>query len=315
MVFRNVIVVMFALGIVCYEFITAPKVAISQNKLVVIVAVIDTGVDIDNETIATWLWKNNSEIPDNGIDDDSNGYVDDYYGFNAISSIGSGIDGEGHGTAVTAVALGLSSNSTAIPITSQPYIKVLPIRTLNGRKAGSVESAIIGLQYAIAVKKNTGLPMVINLSWVFTNDEPIREVYDVLKEAERNNILVVASVGNDYRLTSRYPAAFKLKNIISVSAATGLQLADYANGQADICADGTDITTIGLYNRVVTDSGTSFSAPVVTLVAALIESQEPFWSYKKVRHQILKSADIYESLQFVKGKRKLNRKNALAFAQ
>ncbi len=59
---------------------------VSKNKIpqTVIVAVIDSGVDTTHEDIKTNLWKNPNEIPDNGIDDDKNGYIDDVYGWNFI---------------------------------------------------------------------------------------------------------------------------------------------------------------------------------------------------------------------------------------
>ncbi len=77
-----------------------------------------------------FLWKNKREIPDNHIDDDENGYIDDFIGYNAVALVGSGIDTEGHGTAVSSVALGKSNHGIAIPKNALPYIKILPIRAL-----------------------------------------------------------------------------------------------------------------------------------------------------------------------------------------
>ena len=69
----------------------------------VIVAVIDTGVDYDHEDLKNNIWFNKKEIPDNDIDDDQNGYVDDYYGVNVVSGKGNGDDDNGHGTHVAGI--------------------------------------------------------------------------------------------------------------------------------------------------------------------------------------------------------------------
>src|SRR3954467_7743456 len=79
-----------------------------ERKQVVLVVEIDTGVNLDNEELQNSFWKNETEIPNNGKDDDGNGYIDDYIGFNAIDNRGSGFESAGsHGSTVCAIIEGL----------------------------------------------------------------------------------------------------------------------------------------------------------------------------------------------------------------
>ncbi len=148
-------------------FVVSTKPVISEQvHSIVIVAVIDTGVDINNRELEPYLWRNTKEIPNNGIDDDDNGYIDDYYGFNAVENSGSAIDKEGHGTGVSTIALGESTRGIHMSPLLRGYIKVLPIRSLVGGTWNSSSGLIKGMEYALALKKKTHLPMVMNISWV-----------------------------------------------------------------------------------------------------------------------------------------------------
>ncbi|HOX84231.1 MAG TPA: S8 family serine peptidase, partial [Chryseolinea sp.] len=65
-----------------------------QPSREVLVAVIDSGVDIDHEDLKSIIWINKNEIPDNGIDDDKNGYIDDVHGWNFIGGKNGDVDAD-----------------------------------------------------------------------------------------------------------------------------------------------------------------------------------------------------------------------------
>ena len=97
----------------------------------VIVAVIDTGVDYDHEDLAGNIWVNENEIPDDGIDNDGNGYVDDYYGVNIVSGTGNGDDDNGHGTHVAGIIAARNNNLGTVGIAYN--VKVMPIKAAMAR--------------------------------------------------------------------------------------------------------------------------------------------------------------------------------------
>ncbi len=106
------------------------------------------------------------------------------------------------------------------------------------------------------------------------------EVEAELRKAGEANILIIASTGNDKFAKPRFPASSNLENILSVSATNGQEIAGYSNKQGDIGAEGS-VETFGLNSIIVQDSGTSYSAPAVSLVAAMILVYRPHWNYKK----------------------------------
>ena len=71
---------------------------VEQGSAEIVVGVIDSGIDYNHPDLAENMWTNPGEVPDNGIDDDGNGYVDDYYGYNFIYGTSDPWDDNGHGT-------------------------------------------------------------------------------------------------------------------------------------------------------------------------------------------------------------------------
>jgi subtilisin family serine protease len=102
------------------------EVKIGGGSSSVVVAVIDTGVDYDHEDLSQNIWVNADEIPDNGIDDDKNGYVDDYYGVNIVAGKGNGDDDNGHGTHVAGIIAAQDNNLGTVGIAYN--VKIMPIK-------------------------------------------------------------------------------------------------------------------------------------------------------------------------------------------
>ena len=92
----------------------------------IIVAVIDSGVDYTHEDLKDNMWVNKKEIPDNGRDDDGNGYVDDYYGVDIITGNGSGNDTNGHGTHVAGIVAAKNNNVGTLGIAYN--VKIMSVK-------------------------------------------------------------------------------------------------------------------------------------------------------------------------------------------
>ena len=176
---------------------------INNNKTnPVIVAIVDTGVDLSNELINKNLLLNDKDKPNN-YDDDENGLVDDYYGWNFFSNnntIYTDSLYDYHGTYIATTILTVSPNS-----------KILPVKFLNSTY-GTVEDSVNAINYAISRGAK-----IINCSWNFNNDD--KELFELIKN--HPNVLFVCAAGNsNINLDNDilFPCSYNLDNLITVMA-------------------------------------------------------------------------------------------------
>ncbi len=203
------------------------QLAASQPSLPpLLIAVIDTGIDIEHPHLQNVIWSNNGEIgldtngtsrALNGIDDDKNGFVDDVHGWNFANANSDISDGDGHGTHIA----GIIKNTT---LNSPRPIKILPIKYYeNIQNPGNNKNSFLdAIKYAIEMKAD-----IINISGGGLNYS--RDEFSILSEATQKGIIVVAAAGNkfeDNEYFAFYPAAYQLPGILSVVAAdeSGLTL-------------------------------------------------------------------------------------------
>lgn len=230
------------------------------------VAVVDTGIDESNADLRAALWTNPKEIPDNGIDDDGNGYIDDVHGWDFVSNSPRLADKIGHGTHVSGIILSLA-----------PQARLMVLKYYDSRLPSSVnvENALRAFRYAIQMRAS-----IVNFSGGgegFNFAE-----MQLMREAERNNILVVAAAGNGGADTDQrkyYPASYPLRNILSVTAINRRnQRPAYANWgrhTVDLAAPGDEIVSSlpgGVSGEM---SGTSQATAFATGAASLLLSQTP----------------------------------------
>jgi|GEM_PF-5021375 len=167
---------------------------------------------------------------------------------------------------------------------------------------------ILGLEYVLAVQRQTGSRMVIIASW--GNYVPSQILFDELRKLEaRGNILVVCSAGNNSLPRATYPAAYtrSLSNLISVAATTEEDtLADFSNfngEEVDLGAPGDGILTTntssdtGQDDQYQTLSGTSLAGPHVAGIAGLHWTDHPDWTAAQIKQYILASVVPLESLK------------------
>ena len=245
----------------------------------VIVAVIDTGVDYTHEDLKDNIWVNSKEIPDNGIDDDGDGYVDDVYGVNLETGTGSGMDDNGHGTHVAGIIAAANNN---IGIVGLAYnVKIMPIKA--GMASGFFTQAQIakGILYAYDHGAD-----VINMS--FGGGASTIAVQDALELAYTRCVLVAAA-GNDglpneagFGAAPSYPGALSyVMGVMSVdsfgveSSFTNYDVLPFSSVEYEVYAPGSQILSTIPGNRYATWSGTSMATPYVSAVAALLRSAYP----------------------------------------
>jgi len=240
-----------------------------------VIAVIDTGIDVDHPRLRGQLWQNPGEIgvdsngadkSHNGIDDDKNGYVDDVHGWNFVENQAQLKDRLGHGTHVA----GLIAESA-------PAARLMVLKYYDPRSEGNanLDHFIAALEYAVAMHAD-----VINFS-SGGRISNLREKFAV-KAAADQGILLVAAAGNEASNSDRspfYPADYGLPNILSVAAhGPDLRLLHSSNfglRSVSLAAPGYKILSSVPGGGVGPMTGTSQAAAIVTGAIARLMSERP----------------------------------------
>ncbi len=257
-----------------------------------IIAVIDTGVDFQQPDLAPNLWTNPQETK-NGIDDDGDGYVDDIQGVNLLDTTAAPTDDSGHGTAVAALIGARGNNGIAISGVVWET-QLLPIKLLNADGLGSSSDATLAIDYATG-KGAT----IINASW--GSNGKSKAVEDAIARANKAGILFVTAAGNESRNLDSYPvypASYDQPNILVVGAVersgTMASFSNYGSGTVDIVAPGVNVISLvaGSSNATSEFSGTSFSTPLVSGIAALVREEFGLETPADLKARILSAARI-----------------------
>jgi len=274
------------------------------------IAVLDTGVHLTHEDLQANIWTNPNEIL-NGIDDDSNGKIDDINGWDFVASA-SGCesredcsvedndpsDASGHGTQVSGVATARMNNGAGIAGVC-PNCKIIPIRSCF--LTTSLGEACYGTYVANGIIYSTDLGAnILSMSFVFTS--PVQVISDALTYASAHEKILIAGAGNDGGSALRYPAADA--GVIAVAATNwNDQRASYSNygSWIDLAAPG-GIT--GARSMIYTtqhsvysggdytySTGTSLATPHVSGMAGLILSRYSNLTKAQVDYLLVNSVD------------------------
>ncbi|RMF62551.1 MAG: T9SS C-terminal target domain-containing protein [Calditrichaeota bacterium] len=258
----------------------------------VVIAVVDGGTNINHEDIAANLWVNTDEIPDNGIDDDNNGFVDDVHGWNFAndSNDPSGLSATptnaNHGTHVAGIADAVANNGVGVAGVAFNAM-LMPIDAGHPTQDNVIGAGFAGIIYAA----NNGAD-VINTSWGGAG-APSQFEQDVVTMAADMGAVVVASAGNSGNSVIHYPSGYP--TVLSVASVSNFdQRSNFSSfgTTVDLAAPGENIRSSfngnGIYGFF---SGTSQAAPVVTGTVALVKTQHPDWSGVQAAEQVRVTAD------------------------
>ncbi len=260
----------------------------------VVVAVIDSGVDIDHDDLAGSIWRNHNEVMGNSIDDDNNGYIDDVYGWTyryEDFEMGSVIDPSGvHGTYVAGIIAAEQDNGEGIlGIASNTKIMSLDVGTADG---GISRDYIIDAIYYAA---DNGADIInISLGGAVYNTYTT-EYDDAIEYAYKKGCMIVVAAGNGITNTDINADGVNMDNVpaspvcndgnydmvLGVAAVDGngylTSFSNYGEDCIDLSALGKNVysTTWASEGDYSYNDGTSFSAPIVAGVAAMIKGQFP----------------------------------------
>src|SRR4051794_10505650 len=250
------------------------------------IAVLDSGIQYDHPDLTGNVWHNSHEKKGNNVDDDHNGYIDDYYGVNIVKGRDSAGDDEGHGTHVSGIIAGHGNNEAGVSGLCWTGT-VVPVKFMDSRGKGSSSDAAAGLDYAVRAGAK-----VVNGS--FGSSSKSTALEDEVDYAKSKGVLLVFAAGNDGRNNDAkpvYPASFTQGNIITVAAVTATgALASFSNYGAksvDIGAPGDKILSTYLDSGYKSLSGTSMAAPIVAAAAAMLRSEHSSLTYSELRSAIL----------------------------
>ena len=284
---------------------------VTRGSPAIVIAIIDTGVDLNHPDLASRLWVNPGEILGNGIDDDNDGFVDDVNGWNFVENNNIPQDGIGHGTHVAGIAAAATNNGIGVAGVC-PNCRIMPIRTMDDSGVGTYSNIAAGITYA--AQKGA---RVINLSLGGIYYSQV--LYDAVANASLVSV-IVAAAGNNNEQTLFYPAAYD-DFVIAVGATDpNDQKATFSNygSWVDLMAPGVSIWSTFYDDTYAALSGTSMAAPFASGVAGLVYSLHLNWSANAVRAQLLHTADPIDALNpgyaGLLGLGRLNALKALAVA-
>jgi subtilisin family serine protease len=243
----------------------------------VVIAVVDTGADIDHPDLFGNLWQNPNETADNGIDDDNNGYIDDVNGACVRNDCAGGDvdDGFGHGSHVAGLIAAEGNNgvgATGVCWDAQLMI----VKSLGDTGSGTTSDVAAGINYAV----NNGAD-IINASLTISSYS--NAIKSAIEQAEQAGILVVTAAGNfgsNNDTTPVYPANFRndhdnVMTIANVNVTNQLHSSsNYGARSVDMAAPGVDLFSTWKDGMYANSTGTSMSAPLVTATAALMLSEQ-----------------------------------------
>jgi subtilisin family serine protease len=249
----------------------------------IVIAVIDDGIDLEHVDLRDNYWTNTHEIPDNGLDDDANGYVDDYHGWNASSGSGDMFSNGSHGTNVIGV-IGAKGNNEVGVSGINWQVKIMPVILVN-----VLESAVLAAyDYVLSHRKlfndtngsQGAFVVATNSSWGLDfgkpDDAPLWcGMYDSLGVAGILSVAATANLNVDVDQVGDLPTACSSDFLISVTSSNRLDTrssAAYGINSIDLAAPGESIYFTRSRDRYSTGSGTSFASPMVAGSIGLLYS-------------------------------------------
>ena len=284
-----------------------------------LIAILDTGVDLDHSDLHSKIWINPGEIPGNGIDDEGDGYADDVNGWDfgdadadpnpdPVYDPATGVDVGWHGTFVAGLAAAATNNGVGVAGVAW-NCRILPLKVSDVNGDIALSSVASAVDYAVAHHA-----AVINFSFGTTDPLAAGVLQAMVNEAAANDVVCVASAGNTGTDTPTWPAA--CDSVVAVASTNENNLrSSWSNWgwYVDCGAPGENVVSTIARNYAydayslayfqvyfgfdglhayMANSGTSFAAPLVSGAVALLRSHVPWGTAKDVTWVLGQVGDV-----------------------
>ncbi len=275
----------------------------------IVVAVIDSGIDYNHPDLTGNIWSNAGETgidaagrnkASNGVDDDRNGFVDDFRGWDFVSGDNDPMDDNNHGTHISGL---VAAKRDGVGITgTAPTAKIMPLKILNRIGVGKIRDEINAIAYAAA---NGARVINVSLGGQQLNNDEL----SVIRAAEAKGAIVISAAGNDASPQVDYPARFANEVGIAVGAVSRNGLfADFSNrAGAEVLnyfvapgGDGGRADSGDIYSTVPLSqpgipyryfAGTSMGVPHVAGVVALMLQANPNLTAAQIKRILAETAN------------------------
>ncbi len=275
----------------------------------IVVAVIDSGVDYNHPDLLGNIWSNAGETgvdgagrnkASNGVDDDRNGFVDDFRGWDFVNNDNDPMDDNNHGTHISGL---VAAKKDGVGITgTAPTAKIMPLKILNRTGVGKIRDEINAIAYAAA---NGARVINVSLGGQQLNNDEL----SVIRAAEAKGAIVISAAGNDASPQVDYPARFANEVGIAVGGVSrnglfsdfsnraGAEVLNYfvAPGGNGGRADSGDIySTVPLSQPGIPYryfAGTSMAVPHVAGVIALMFQANPNLTPAQIKRILVETAN------------------------
>lgn len=275
----------------------------------IVIAVIDSGVDYNHPDLTGNIWSNSGENgvdsqgrnkANNGLDDDGNGLVDDFHGWDFVNNDNDPMDDNNHGTHISGL---VAAKRDGVGITGvAPTAKIMPLKILDRGGLGTIRDEINAINYAVSNGAK-----IINLSLgglQLNNDE-----LNAIRAAEAKGVTVISAAGNDARPQADYPARFaaevgiavgsiqRNKQFSSFSNLAGTEVINYFIGPG---GDGGRADSGDIYSTVPLSvpgvpyryfAGTSMAVAYVSGVVALMLQANPNLTPTEIKRILAETAN------------------------
>ncbi len=287
--------------------ISAPSAwDLTTGSSAVVVADIDTGMLLNHQDLAANLWVNPGEIPNNGVDDDGNGFIDDVNGWDFFYNDSNPNDDPGgpggHGTH-TAGTIGAVGNNALGVVGVNWNVKIMPIKIYSAIGSDSTSAMLVNAYNYVRMMKNRGVNIrVTNNSYggcgeACGYDQATKDAIDALGDAGVVNVFAAGNSNTDNETSPFYPVNYTSPSIIGVAASTSTDgkagFSNWGLTSVDLFAPGQGV--LSTYNSSTTAtasiSGTSMATPHVTGAVALLSAYNPSLSVASLKATILNTVD------------------------
>lgn len=276
--------------------VAAKHIAPNFDDSPIIIAVVDDGVRVTHQDLQGLIWTNTGEIPNNHIDDDGNGFVDDIHGWDVSDEDGDisppqGSEAFHHGTHIAGIIASIARK--AYGQQAEKHIQIMPVKSLSDAlETTYLNEAYQGIEYAI----NAGADIIL-CAWSMStlSDTQSR----LLQRAAEHGILVVGAAGNFPQDQAQYPAAHQAVVAVAALAKDGSKLHNATYGSfVDLAAPGEAILSLGVTSdtAVKINDGSSAASAMVAAAAGLIKSQHPQYLANELRACLLSSVTPHTHL-------------------